>query len=291
MTQPVCESFRERLSALLEGDLPPSERQAVEEHLRGCADCTAEARAMGEMLEALRSLPRAEPPADLIARIDRAVQGGGARPAGGRSRVRRHAVAMILVVGLLVGIIRVIPHGPPIFGGRKAPLPTSPQAPMEQAAAPASEEAARVPAAKRLPASERAASRDRVSSFAEAEARKSLAKAKKSDAPASGPAAVGALTAGADAVAPAGETPIDLLRKPRSDGDWAESIRRLIVTQPEELVRGWKVLDAHERSEVLAHWKRSATTPGIAGDLDAAMERAQDPDLKSVLRAFRESIP
>ena len=290
MTQPVCESIRERLSALLEGDLPPDERQAAEEHLRGCAGCTAEARALRETLEALRRLPRAEPPADLVARIARAVQGGGARRAGGRSRIRRHAVAMLLVVGLLVGIIRVIPHGPPLFGGRRAPS-TAPLAPMQQAARPATKEAARVPAAKSLPPPERAPSFDRESSLAESEARRDRSKERKADIQASGPAAIGAVTAGADASAPAGVSSIDLLRHPRSDAAWVESMRRLIVTRPEDLVRGWKALDPKERAAVLAHWKRSAIAPGVAGDLDAAMQRAQDPDLRSILHALRKLTP
>lgn len=314
MTQATCETIRQRLSALIDGDLTPGERRALEEHLNGCAACEAETRAMRETSEALRNLPRAEPPPDMIARIERAIDGTGSRRARGRSRIQRHAVAMILVVGILVGIIRVIPHGPGLFGPRRPPLPAATPTPRERAEGTTAEEVAPIPDQDRAASRTRAAApaktppvsaqssagkRDAVPAppsgreiaMAEVEARGDLAKKKNKGALTAEPGGIGPATAGAGTAAPPGSPAIDLLRHPRPEPAWAESMRRLIQDRPEELARAWKSLSTKERSEVLADWHRSAMAPGIAGDLDAAMEKARDPDLKSMLHALREFTP
>ncbi len=51
MTAPgFCKDVRERLSALIENDLEPQARRAVEEHLLGCPDCRAERTALEKLL-------------------------------------------------------------------------------------------------------------------------------------------------------------------------------------------------------------------------------------------------
>lgn len=50
-----CSAVRRRLSAFDDGELPLDERAAVQEHLRGCEDCAAEARSLREVGEALRA--------------------------------------------------------------------------------------------------------------------------------------------------------------------------------------------------------------------------------------------
>jgi hypothetical protein len=126
---------------------------------------------------------------------------------------------------------------------------------------------------------------------ASAEARRDLAKEKQEGALTAEPGTIGAATAGAGAGAPPVSTALELLRTPRSEAAWAGSVRELINDRPEALLAAWKALTPKEQLEVLAHWKRSATAPGIAGDLDAAMEKARDPDLKFVLHALREFTP
>jgi len=312
MTQATCETIRQRLSALIDGDLTPADRREVEEHLRSCAACETEARAMRETLGVLRNLPRAEPPPDMIARIERAIDGKGSRRARGRSRIQRHAVAMILAVGILVGIIRVIPHGPGLFGARGPALPAATPAPMEQAAGPTAEEAvpdqdraasrmkaaapaklppvgAQSPEAKRDASPPPAAGR-RIAT-GEAEVREDLAKKRNEGALTAEPGAIGAMTAGAGAAARPGTSALDVLRDPRPDAAWAESVRRLVVGRPGDLARAWKLLTAKEQSEVLLHWSRAATAPGVAADIDAAMARTKDPDLRQVLHALRRVTP
>jgi len=285
MTQGLCETIRERLSELIEGDLPPAERRVAEEHLRDCEGCAREARVLRETLDALRSLPRAEPPPDMVSRIDRALDGRSARRTPGRTRIRRHAVAMILVVGILVGIVRVFPHGPGLLGERRASLPPARPAPRDQAAGTEAEET--------RPASDedRAASRGGTVAPLEAGRGKEIAEARKDEAIQDGRGAIGEVTSETGAVAPSAGSALDLLRDPHPDAAWAESVRRLIVDRPEHLARAWKALSPREQAEVLASWRRAASFPAVRRDLDAAMARTKDPALIPILRAFRESVP
>ncbi|MDF1564754.1 MAG: anti-sigma factor [Deltaproteobacteria bacterium] len=64
----------ERLSPLLEGELPPDEQQALETHLEGCEDCRQQYEALRRTTEALRSLQPHRAPADLEARVRRRVR-------------------------------------------------------------------------------------------------------------------------------------------------------------------------------------------------------------------------
>jgi len=285
MTQSLCETIRERLSELIEGDLPPAERGVAEEHLRGCEGCAREARVLREALDALRSLPNTEPPPDMVSRIDRALDGRSARRRPGRTRIRRHAVAMILVVGILVGIIRALPHGPGLLGERRASLPSGGPAPRDQVAGTEAEET--------RPASDqdRAAIRREPVAPLEAGRGKEIAEARKDEAMQDGTDAIGEVTSETGAVAPSAGSALDLLRDPHPDTAWAESVRRLIVDRPEHLARAWKALSPKQQAAVLASWRRAASFPAMRRDLDAAMTRTQDPTLIQILRAFRESVP
>jgi hypothetical protein len=61
-----CDPTRERLSALLEGDLPGEEEEAVRAHLESCARCRAELDALRLTVAALRRLPQLPPPAAIL---------------------------------------------------------------------------------------------------------------------------------------------------------------------------------------------------------------------------------
>jgi Putative zinc-finger len=58
MTADECRAWRERLGALILGQLEPEARAATEAHLEGCSDCRAEAEALAPMAAMLR---RADP--------------------------------------------------------------------------------------------------------------------------------------------------------------------------------------------------------------------------------------
>jgi Putative zinc-finger len=79
MTADECRIWRERLGALVLGQLGPEERAATEAHLEGCADCRAEADALAPMADVLRRAdpeklgPTPAPPPHLADRIARQI--------------------------------------------------------------------------------------------------------------------------------------------------------------------------------------------------------------------------
>jgi hypothetical protein len=88
MTTDECRVWRERIGALVLGQLGPEERAATEAHLEGCRDCRAEADALAPMAIVLRRAdperlePTPVPPPGLADRISR-------RIAAERRKVRR----------------------------------------------------------------------------------------------------------------------------------------------------------------------------------------------------------
>lgn len=92
----------ERLSALLDDELPEPQALAVTRHVARCDRCLAELHATREARGALRGLPAVEPPEDLYRAVlapppDRA---GGAGRRGGLLRV---ATALAVSLGVLAG--------------------------------------------------------------------------------------------------------------------------------------------------------------------------------------------
>lgn len=100
MTTDECRMWRERIGALVLGQLDPEERAVTEAHLDGCPDCRAEADALMPMAtvllradpERLEHVPT--PPPELMNRITR-------RIAAERGRARRRRVRFGL--GLAAG--------------------------------------------------------------------------------------------------------------------------------------------------------------------------------------------
>jgi hypothetical protein len=103
MTAEDCRIWRERLGALVLGQLGPQERAATEAHVEGCADCRAEAEALAPMAGVLRradpdrlgALPA--PPSYLGDRIAR-------RIAAERRAVRRRRVRAGVAVGAAAAV-------------------------------------------------------------------------------------------------------------------------------------------------------------------------------------------
>jgi hypothetical protein len=93
-----CRVWRERIGALVLGQLRPDERAAVEAHLEGCPDCRAEAAALAPMATVLRRAdperlaPTPAPPPGLADRITR-------RIAAERRKARRRRVRVGVGLG------------------------------------------------------------------------------------------------------------------------------------------------------------------------------------------------
>lgn len=68
-----CRRVQSRLSAYLDGELPPAERVRVSDHLAGCARCAAEAASLRRTVRLMRTTGGFVPPPDLRARLDLSV--------------------------------------------------------------------------------------------------------------------------------------------------------------------------------------------------------------------------
>lgn len=64
-----CQAFEEMLSAYVDGELFPKDKQTLEEHLSTCGSCQRALFELRSLKIALQSVPAAEPPAELHARI------------------------------------------------------------------------------------------------------------------------------------------------------------------------------------------------------------------------------
>jgi anti-sigma factor RsiW len=79
----VCEMWKDKLDAYLDGELPAGEERALGEHLRGCAACAAESlRRVQEKRALANAGKRFVPDAAFRERIQQSIS--GRKPAGGR---------------------------------------------------------------------------------------------------------------------------------------------------------------------------------------------------------------
>jgi anti-sigma factor RsiW len=105
-----CAAVRDRLDAMVAGELSAAEEARLATHLMRCADCAAELALADRVEEELHALPVLDAPPDLVARI-LAVPGGAGTPRaawGGRAlRPWPVALAALLAVAAGVGWWRV----------------------------------------------------------------------------------------------------------------------------------------------------------------------------------------
>ena len=95
----TCRECDERLDALLDGELPPVDRQAVEAHLAGCPTCRALLQDLRDLQAVARAAPRAVPAPEAAWEVVRAH-----RPAGLQRRVTLPAWALAAAAAVLVAI-------------------------------------------------------------------------------------------------------------------------------------------------------------------------------------------
>lgn len=102
----------ETLSAHLDRELAPEERNRVEEHLGACSDCRRELDGLRRTVERLRDLERLAPPEIIGSQIRRrvALETEGARP--GRLRRRRFRIPVesssLLTFSLVVALAAIL---------------------------------------------------------------------------------------------------------------------------------------------------------------------------------------
>ncbi len=106
-----CTNCRDNFTDYLEDSLPPPQREQMAAHLRECADCAAELTALRRTVAALHSLPTVSPPADLLARINRAVDAQTTTP---RFRVSWQRLGTVAAAAtLLLGFWAVLSYQRP----------------------------------------------------------------------------------------------------------------------------------------------------------------------------------
>lgn len=139
----------ERLSLYLDGILPSAERQLVEDHVEGCADCRHRLDGLRLVVAGLSRLPAALPPDDLAARVGREIDlrgRGRAWPGRLASRLPSplagapplHVLALVLALGAIVYLFA--------FGvEQRRERPTRIVLPSAETTAPAPSGAARQP--------------------------------------------------------------------------------------------------------------------------------------------------
>lgn len=111
-----CSGIRERLSAYIEDAVPREERVLIEEHLKSCAECSADLADLKKTIEHMKGLEEVEPPAWMTQKIMAELR-EEARPKKGILRrlfyplhikLPLEAVAAVLVAGIALYIYRDI---------------------------------------------------------------------------------------------------------------------------------------------------------------------------------------
>jgi hypothetical protein len=108
----------ERLSALMDGDLPPAEAGSVRAHADACASCRAVMGELGALVSAARGLDSLEPPPTLWRALD-----GAAEPSGRwswRGLAWRPFATGALVGAVVVAAVFALPAARERLAGRRA---------------------------------------------------------------------------------------------------------------------------------------------------------------------------
>src|SRR2546429_5576675 len=98
------EEWTDKLSEYLDDELSPRERQAVESHLRGCAECAAVLDDLTRVVERAQRLDRRPPRADLWDGIAARIETRGAAPRRVSFTLPQLAAAAPTVIAAAAGI-------------------------------------------------------------------------------------------------------------------------------------------------------------------------------------------
>jgi negative regulator of sigma E activity len=192
----TCVDAAERITALVDGELPAAEARLLEEHLAGCAACR-EARAAEEGIAArLRAAPRPALPAGfargVMDRVASAPAPGEAASEGEPARILPFAPLWVAAVAVAAAVVAMVIVGP---GGEVRHL-GAPKVDVASVPTPAADPAARVAGEAReatdaRPPESAVLARPRDGDADDARARAPAAPAAPAPAPAAGPAAPG----------------------------------------------------------------------------------------------------
>jgi hypothetical protein len=117
-----CEKVRDLFSALLEGEIGPSEEKAVREHLSSCSDCRSELERFTKTVHWLHSVEDAEVPDGFFADVQRKIEDRNKNLGQGATVKKRwfngpfpfklpiQAVAMVAVLFLVVYLTKMAPY-------------------------------------------------------------------------------------------------------------------------------------------------------------------------------------
>src|SRR5438132_6230861 len=98
------EEWTDKLSDYLDDELSPRERQAVESHLRGCAECAAVLDDLTRVVERAQRLDRRPPRADLWDGIAARIETRGAAPRRVSFTLPQLAAAAVVLIAASAGI-------------------------------------------------------------------------------------------------------------------------------------------------------------------------------------------
>ena len=104
----ACPEIGARLAALLDGELPRDEQLEIEEHVRHCANCTADLARQREARTALRSLADSlQPSMELRERVNAGLRLQARRNAARRRLILFGGLAAVLALLAAFGVSRV----------------------------------------------------------------------------------------------------------------------------------------------------------------------------------------
>jgi hypothetical protein len=98
------EEWTDKLSEYLDDELSPREREAVESHLRGCAECAAVLDDLTRVVERAQRLDRRPPRSDLWDGIAARIETRGAAPRRVSFTLPQLAAAAVLLIAVSAGI-------------------------------------------------------------------------------------------------------------------------------------------------------------------------------------------
>jgi anti-sigma factor RsiW len=119
-----CAGVIDRLSALIDGELPDPERQAVERHLQECAGCASVCQRLTDAWTLAAEAPRVAPRVDLWPRVEARLNGERTWPAW-LGRLAWDPLPALATLALVVGLLLGFQMGEAILGGGRNAVPVS----------------------------------------------------------------------------------------------------------------------------------------------------------------------